>query len=616
MSNKRLFQLYMIIWTFFVCVLLIGLVLMHGDEQTTNYTGLVRGATQKVIAGELYGEVDDEAIYFVDDVIGSLQNGTNIYNSLDLYDAEFQSRLSEIEGIWVEIKDEIQIYRVDQSNGERIYDLGQAHFLKADELVDYVAEKSLQELNAYVLLFMISLSAGVVFVYVAYTRGKQALVKSVSEDILTGALSRHGFEQAAKELLRVPTKQKYMILRFDIAQFKLLNNRYGYEVGNRLLCSMVEAMNAWKKKPELIGRLLADDFMILAKNDENYVEELQEILYGCIQSSGFIVRMEDVQFKFGAYQIDDPSEVVNSIMDHATMAHKYAKSREDQSVVWYNGALLSDLQKAQFYVEHMPLALEKREFQMYIQPQVNLRTNTITSGECLVRWQLPDGKFVLPDQFIPMFEKKGLMSQLDFYMLERACEFLHQLPEEDMKQLTLAVNFSRTTLYQVDFRERFLAMVERYGIPHRCIEVEVVETALNQLEAVAMERLQTLQDMNFKVAVDDFGAGYSSLSFLSEVPTHTLKLDRQFLWGMDRSEKMKDIIETTVDMAHKIKVQITCEGVETEGHMDFVRNIGCDFAQGYFIARPMPNTDFKKCYMNLEWRSHPMENSISDILAK
>lgn len=303
-----------------------------------------------------------------------------------------------------------------------------------------------------------------------------------------------------------------------------------------------------------------------------------------------------VTITLGGYNIDARGEAVQAMMDKATIAHKTAKRQGKGSALWYNEKLLETLRMENNLKNRMHKALGGGEFQMFLQPKVDLHTMAVIGAEALVRWQTPEYGMVYPDQFIPLMERSGTIVDLDFYMLEQACLFLKRRMESGMELLGISVNFSRVTILRRDFCERMMQVVDRYGIPHGSIEVEVTESAFNEIPQAVITTLVQLKEKGFVLSMDDFGSGYSSLNQLDKLPIQVLKLDREFLWELQDMPRVKGVIICVVDLAHVLGMRVVCEGVEQPAHLQFLQEIGCDYGQGYYFAKPLPQQEFIQRY--------------------
>lgn len=599
MRKKRDFQVYTGMWLAAILILMILLWQNVGDARIINYSGLVRGATQKLVKEELNGQQDDTLIAYLDGVIYDLQTGDGNYDLMKNNNEEYQNQLSDLKLVWEELKKEIPLVRSGAVSTERLYELSGQHFEKADRLVSYAEEDSNDKLIRFIIFYGCSLIVSVSVFALVNKRNQKALEKSVEIDSLTGLLSRYGFETEAAHWLRQHSKAEHVIIEFDIDNFKMINDVCGYILGDQLLRGLTAAISNWKEHKHLCARIDADDFVLLAEQSDTLIPDFQKMLKKAVQKQVFLEPFGGVSFTFGAYQIKDNGELIKTIMDKANTARKTAKAHEYKSFIWYDEQLLQKLRQENRYREQMHHGIEQEEFKLYLQPKVALHDMTVVGAEALVRWDLPGSGLVYPDAYIPLFEKNGSIADLDFYMLKKTCMLLRRRKDEGKPLFAISVNFSRVTLYQPAFREKLLEIVDRFAIPHSCIEVEVTESAFNEVADMVLQTLTCLKDDGFIISMDDFGAGYSNLNLLGSLPIQTIKLDRAFLKELDRNERMKGIIACVVELAHTMDIKIVCEGVEKLEHVAFLREIGCDYAQGYYFSKPVPQDEFLQKYQIL-----------------
>lgn len=601
MRTKRGFQLYTGMWLLAVLLLAVMLLWTVGDARIINYSGLVRGATQRLVKEEMNGMPDDELIARLDGIIYDLQTGKGDFGLTKSSDKEFQKQLSELNEIWGRIKDEI--YSVRSGNADAgLYDLSQRHFEMADRLVMQAEQDSNHKLVNFILVYFLILFLSIAVFFIVNRRNQKKLETAASTDKLTGLLNRAGFESAAENMLRQQARSKFVIVSFDIDNFKIINDSIGYVQGDQLLCALALALKNWKSESYLCARLDADDFILLTEINDTVIPELQDILERTTKAQGFLEPFGGVGFTYGGYQIQNNGELIKTAMDKAKMAHKAAKAAADKSLVWYDGQLLEKLTRERKLQEQLQNALVSQEFELYLQPRVELSDLRIVGAEALVRWELPGQGTLYPDSFIPMFEENGSIADLDFYMLKKVCAYLHGRQEQGQELFPVSVNFSRVTLYRQAFYETFHSIVDQYEIPHDCIEIEVTESAFNDIADIVLQILNRLDEEGFPIAMDDFGSGYSNMNLLGSLPLRIIKLDKVFLQEADIHDRVKGIIICAVELAHTMGVQIVCEGAETEQHVNFLREIGCDFAQGYYFTRPIPQKAFDQKYPVFEQR--------------
>lgn len=592
MRNKKTFIIYIGLWVLTLVMLSLLLWLNVGDARVINYSGIVRGATQKLIKEELNGVKDDELIIKLDDIIYDLQTGKGDFNLTRNGDPEYQELLAELQKLWYQIKAEIPNVRADNTNTDRLFNLSQQHFAIADSMVLRAEKSSNEKLLFFIVVYFSVLLVSVVLFVLFDWRNRKALDKSAHYDSLTGILNRKGFEVTADALLRRNVSDEFILAEFDINNFKSLNNAFGYATGDEILKYIAKSITQWKKEDKLCARIDADDFVLLIKSSQINSNEIEQLLKRIKSEQPYLQNFNDVAFTIGAYKIDDNNEFIKAAMDKATTAHKSAKANNTSGLVWYDTKLVKQLQTQREYIKRLNSALANEEFQLYLQPKINLQTMDIMGAEALVRWDIPDSGLVYPDSFIPLFEKNGSIAELDFYMLDKVCAYLHHLKELGIDNFTISVNFSRATLCKMNLYERIVATVEKYEINHNNIELEITESAINELADSVIQILNRLKNDGFLISMDDFGAGYSSLNMLIKLPIQIIKLDREFLNQIANNNNVKGVIASSVELAHALGMRIVCEGVEQSEQADYLKEIGCDYAQGYHFSRPIPKESF------------------------
>lgn len=237
-------------------------------------------------------------------------------------------------------------------------------------------------------------------------------------------------------------------------------------------------------------------------------------------------------------------------------------------------------------------AMETHQLKVYYQPQYDALTSKLTGAEALVRWVKSDGNVLIPADFIPQLEKGREILELDWYVLREVCSFLKRLRDSKSRIVPVAVNFSRMHVYEENYIEILTNTVDEYGIPHKYIEVEITESAfVDQSEKIAT-RISDIRDAGFRVAIDDFGSGLSSLSFVKDISVDVLKLDKSLLSSNCEDEKERIVLESIFNFAHRLKLTTVAEGVETREQLGFLRTCNCKVIQGFLFAKPMPEQDF------------------------
>ena len=242
----------------------------------------------------------------------------------------------------------------------------------------------------------------------------------------------------------------------------------------------------------------------------------------------------------------------------------------------------------------MERALRAREFQVYLQPKYSTKEEVLSGAEALVRWIHPTEGFVPPYRFIPIFENNGFIIQLDDYMLTEVARQQAKWIAEGEKVVPISVNVSRVHFVKEDLAEHICELVDQFKVPHDVIELELTESAFFDDKEVLLNTIKKLKEYGFKISMDDFGAGYSSLNSLKELPLDVVKLDAEFFRDKGESGRGKLIVEDTISLAKKLNMRIVAEGIETREQVDFLADLNCDLILGYYFAKPMPISEFEE----------------------
>lgn len=429
-------------------------------------------------------------------------------------------------------------------------------------------------------------------------RDRDALERVAYCDTLTGYGNYPRFLRDADAWLKTGRERPLAVWYADIKKFKYLNDLLGYQVGDAILRHMAELVHDMAGSDALFCRTNADNFVGLrpfADREEMQrffralVERLNE--HHAAQTRG--IRLDVSMGVYVAEPGSDPLSV-QDMMDRANMAQKSVKNRVGSGCVFYSEDMRRKVLDETAMEARMGQALEDGEFRLYFQPKVDIQNgDRIAGAEVLARWIDPRKGLIAPGAFIPLFEKNGFIMRLDRYMFEGMCRWLRGWLDAGRPTLNIAVNVSRLGLVQDDFLEYYVGTKQRYGIPDGVVELEFTETMILDDSALFRARVLELQKHGFLCSLDDFGAGYSSLNILKDLPIDVLKLDILFFrQGVDvRRERI--VIANIVAMAHELNIRTIAEGVEEMEQVEFLRATGCELVQGYVFARPMPLTDFE-----------------------
>ena len=420
----------------------------------------------------------------------------------------------------------------------------------------------------------------------------ESLVVTVGRDSLTGLLNSKDYIKQAEELLNNNRDQKWCLIAIDIQHFKLFDEWFGREKGNYLLAQIAVSIKDFEEKNHaLAGYFGQDDFSIICEYDMDKIKELYNSIHDIIDSFGLSAGFLPA---FGISVIEQNMAVVDGL-DRASIAVGKAKSDKKNRICIYDYEMQFRIEKEHIILSDFIHALQEEEIQFFLQPQCRASTGQIVGAEALSRWIKKDGTIISPAEFIPVLEKYGFIVDLDKYIWERVCKWLKSWINAGNKAVPVSLNVSRVDIFNVDIDEYFIDLCKRYDLPHNLIKLEITESAYEDTTEMIDELVKNLRSNGFMVHMDDFGSGYSSLNMLSTLKLDAIKLDALFL-RIEGSEHDRGIhvLESVINMAKTMALPIIVEGVETKTQLEFLKELGVKYIQGFYFYRPMPVKEFEK----------------------
>lgn len=415
-------------------------------------------------------------------------------------------------------------------------------------------------------------------------------------DELTGAPNFNRFSELAKELLKENQDDEYSIMAIDIVNFKIINDKYGYEYGNDILISLTDELQKICGEKEIFARVNADRFVLLLRYEDKNLFNVR-ILKINEQLKNYNYKYV-LRYNFGIYDIDNRNLDIWTLYDRAVMAKEIVQKKPRfADYNYYNEEIRKKLLNERFMEETMESALFNREFKVYYQPKYNLNRNEYTGAEALVRWQKSDGSIIPPGDFIAFFEKKGFITRIDMYVLREVCKDINKWINEGKKPVKVSVNVSKIDYYKATFLEDIIKIIDSYNIPHKYIELEMTETLAAENLQEFIEFASKCRNAGFEVSMDDFGSGYSSLTMLKDLPIDIIKLDKSmFIDNIldERFIKAKVIIEHIINLCKELNIEVVAEGIETKEVVEELRKMKCDLIQGYYFGKPMELKEFEE----------------------
>lgn len=418
----------------------------------------------------------------------------------------------------------------------------------------------------------------------------------VNYDALTGLPSYTKFLELTAEYLDryAPSETKdYYLCYADYTNFSYVNDLYGYNTGDHILELTGKRLMRANKMAVHSSRITGDQFVSLCEVDKGV--DPGPIIVESFAQFNDVVKLRYPLCKLtvlcGMCKVDEPDVGVSVLVDRANAARKYGKEKGESGCITYTREMWERNEDEKEVYVNINDALKNKEFEVYLQPKVSTKTGKIVGAESLVRWRRADGTLFAPDRFIPILEKNGFITLLDYYVLEATLQYLKSLIDEGIEPIPISVNFSRVHYDDPKFASSIMEYLENYDVDPGLLEAEITEyNYLHDIKSLNPAIIE-LQKNGVLVSIDDFGSGYSSLNILSKVTADIIKLDKLFLENMEEQEEFLMLL---TEMVNKLGYKIIMEGVETKEQMDFIASTKCDMVQGYFISKPMPMDEFKK----------------------
>lgn len=421
-------------------------------------------------------------------------------------------------------------------------------------------------------------------------RETAAMINQFQYDRLTGLYSKEFFYRCVKEILIQNPDREYDIIFSDIENFKLINDVFGVPAGDRLLCVVADMYTKLVGDSGICGRFNADQFACLLERRCDYTDEM------FVQAGAEIndtANTRNVVMKWGIYSIGNRGVSVEQMCDRALLAARSIKGQYGMHFARYDDELRSKLLRQQTITDEMESALADGQFVIYMQPKYRITDNRLAGAEALIRWIHPKWGFQSPAEFIPLFEQNGFITKLDQFVWDKACSVLGEWDDKGYPQIPVSVNVSRADVYQADLVDILVNIFQKYQLSPSRLHLEITESAYTQDPDQIINTVKCLRELGFVIEMDDFGSGYSSLNMLNKMPLDVLKLDMKFIQSETAKPAEQGILRFIMGLARWMNLKVVAEGVETREQLERLREVECDYVQGYYFARPMPCEDFE-----------------------
>ncbi len=414
-----------------------------------------------------------------------------------------------------------------------------------------------------------------------------------AHDPLTGIFSWEGFKERALQALEHPGEERYVLIRVNVRNFKLVNQLYGVDKGNDVLCAVAQMCRRLAGKKGIYGRMISDHFVMLMEDKDFDEDSVRAEAMRVVEN--FNDNIYKIHLQFGIYVLTDRREDISIMCDRAKMALKSITDEHQVSFARYNPELILNALYENEVISGFEEAIRKNQLHIYLQSQTDRQGKPI-GAEALARWLHPEQGVIPPSRFISVLEKAGLIQELDRYIWEQTVKQLAAWKGTRREEFRLSVNISPKDIQTMDIEKIFVDLVKKYKVNPARLNLEITESAVIANPEHCIRLVSALQKDGFQVEIDDFGSGYSSLNMLNDLRANVLKIDRAFLQKLEQEKRSEIILTHIIQMAKDLEMGVITEGVETQHQIDMLADLGCNMFQGFYFSRPIPVKEFELKY--------------------
>lgn len=416
-------------------------------------------------------------------------------------------------------------------------------------------------------------------------------------DSITGLPNRLMLSEIIDNKIQNANKNssKFSMIFIDIDNFKFINDSYGHLTGDKLLSEVGNKLRETQDNKTMFFRLGGDEFIALIENiqGKEQVEKFSKCLYKVLSSSIFIdEKIFNITYSSGIVIYPENGDTFQELLKNADTAMYKSKELGKHTNSFYDAKMGEDAIKKAKIQSDLHIALRNNEFKLYYQPIVDISLRKIKGCEALIRWMHPKYGMIFPDKFISMAEENGTIIEIEKWVVENACKYAKRMYDRGYKDFYVSINISPIHLLQKEFTHFILSTIKRAGIKPELIIIEITESVLIKAADLVIDKLKELKNNNIKIALDDFGCGYSSLTYLRMLPANIIKIDRTFIEDIESGQGERNITNIIILLAKQLGLKVIAEGVEDMYQLNYLKKYDCDMFQGYFISKPVPEEEF------------------------
>lgn len=438
-----------------------------------------------------------------------------------------------------------------------------------------------------IITFIISL-----YVILSYLEKKEQLYNLAYIDPITKLGNHYFFIENGEKLLKQNLINYIIIL--DIDKFKSFNKQYGHNVGDKLLYEIGSRLKKEINNNQIVCRISNDVFACILMEKDS-IEKTAERINSSLSKIQFDNFEFLIKISMGIYKITGKESSIKEILDKTLIANRMSKEDYSRLFTMYDEKIEEKLNREHYIESIMEEGIEKNEFEIYYQPKIEAVNEMVIGAEALVRWK-HNGKYIFPNEFIPIFEKNRFIIKLDLYIFDKVCKDLTEWKEKYKRMPLISINVSKEHFDSYNFIEQYMNILKKYNLSAKDIELEITESATLKENIDIVEIMRNIKEKGFNISLDDFGTGYSSFNMLQNMPLDVLKIDKSFIDQIQTNRK-ENVVQYIIYIAKKMKLKTIAEGVETKEQLEYLKSINCDYIQGYYFSKPIPKEEFENKYV-------------------
>ena len=431
----------------------------------------------------------------------------------------------------------------------------------------------------------------------ARSQSEQRIHHIAQHDVLTGLPNRSLLQDRLSLAISASERsgEPLWVMLIDLDRFKYVNDSMGHKAGDVLLMTIAARLRSALSDSDTVARLSGDEFVVIMSPRPGQPlapEMVQRLMNSVAQPVLLGTKEYSVTCSIGVAVFPTAGAPADGLIEHADIAMYSAKKLGRNNFQFYTPAMNDEAQERVRIESALRRALERDEFVLHYQPQVDLASGKVVGMEALIRWQHPELGTVPPGRFISVAEDTGLIVPIGAWVMRTACRQNRAWQDAGVGHLRVAVNLSARQFGSPDLLDGIRAVLGETGLDPACLEIELTESLFMSDVSLAVDLLHSMKALGVNLSIDDFGTGYSSLSYLSRFPIDVLKIDRSFVSAITSDASDAPLVASIINLAHNLKLSVIAEGVETEEQVDYLRRHGCDEMQGYYVSRPLPALEF------------------------